>query len=62
MCKFTTILIILSILLVSMGGIKDIFKKDLIRINGYSPSREHYWSDGLYLLLLAAVLRHFFRI
>lgn len=62
MCKLSTILIIISILMVLSGGIKDVFKKDLITINGYSPSREHYWNDGLYILILAAVLRHFFRI
>lgn len=49
-------------MMVMAGGIKDVYKKDLITINGYKPSREHYWNDGLYLLILAVVLRQYFRI
>ena len=46
-----TLLIMLSVLMASLGGLSDFTGKKLI------VSKEHYWHDASYLLLLAIVLK-----
>lgn len=46
-----TLLIILSVVMASLGGLADITGKTFI------VSKEHYWHDASYLLLLALVIK-----
>lgn len=53
MKKITIIVLILSLIAVAIGGMSDWTG------NRYIISKEHYWSDGLYLLVLAIFLELF---
>ena len=46
-----TLLIILSVVMATLGGLSDLSGQRLI------VSKEHYWNDASYLLLLAIVLK-----
>lgn len=53
MKQITIVVLILSLIAMAMGGWSDFNKKK------YIISKEHYWSDGTYLLLLAIFLELF---
>lgn len=47
--KLSTLLLVVSLVLVSMGGLLDMTRQD--RILGIT--RQHLWNDGTYLAVLA---------
>ncbi len=53
MKQLTIILVVISIIAIMMGGLSDLTGKR------YLISKEHYWNDGMYLLLLAIFVELF---
>jgi hypothetical protein len=49
-------IVIFSLLLMSIGGLLDLKKIDRIELCFGSISKQHLWSDGIYLLLLAIII------
>ena len=49
--NISTALIFLSLIMVSLGGLSDLTGKRFI------ISKEHYWHDGLYCLVLAIAMK-----
>jgi len=47
--NFVPVLVVLALLLTAIGGSLDILKKDEFM----GLSKDHYWNDGVFVLLLA---------
>ncbi len=52
-------LVLFSLLLMSLGGFLDINNKNEIELCLGTITKQHLWSDGIYLLLLAIFLSFF---
>ena len=52
-------LVIFSLLLMSLGGFLDINNKNEIELCFGTITKQHLWSDGIYILLLAILIRLF---
>jgi hypothetical protein len=47
----TIVLLVLSVILMSMGGLSDLLGRSLLL------SKEHYWNDGMYVVLVALLFQ-----
>ena len=50
MNRLTLIIVILSLVMMSLGGLSDMTGQR------YVLSSQHFWADGIYLLLLAILI------
>lgn len=50
---FILILIILSMIMMGMGGYLDMTGQEKITIYKITISKQHFWLDGIYLLILS---------
>ena len=53
----TVLLVLLAIVMQSAGGVIDMKQADSVTVGNMTISKQHFWSDAHFLLMLAVIVQ-----